>query len=119
MWTFLEVYLEEKILHDDENYRIVDTFHSRERKRRGNNEGSLITDKHIMSLLKIAIPVIEKEHIDGNIPENGKVWLYRPQHRLNVVIQYINGSPSIIKILTVMRHHDFHPSKDTTKKIVI
>jgi hypothetical protein len=35
MWTFLEVYLEEKILHDDENYRIVDTFHSRERKRRG------------------------------------------------------------------------------------
>lgn len=122
MWTLLEIYLEEKVLYNDDKLKVVDTYHSRERKRRLNNQGRPITDKEIMRDIKRAIPQLKEEHRNGNIPENKKVWLYNPKSRLNVVIEYKvvpETERNKIKILTVMRHNNFHPSKDTTKKIII
>ena len=122
MWTLLEMFLEEKVLHNDSKIKIVDTLHSRQRKQRSNNQGRLITDKDILKLVYKAVPILHKEDFDDNIPINRKVWLYDKKTRLNIIIEYkvvAETNRDKITILTVMRHNKFHPSKDTTKKIEV
>ena len=122
MWTFFEMYMEERVLHNDNVLKISNTLHSQQRKYRSNNQGRSITDKEILALINKLLPTIQTEYKNGNIPSNGKIWLYDSKSRLNVVIEYklVNTTKKQkITILTVMRHNNFHPSKDTTKKIIL
>jgi len=122
MWTFCEMYLEEKVLFNSDFLKITDTLHSRERKQRQENQGRPVTDRDILTILQQTLPDLKNAFLDGTIPENKKVWLYDPKSRLNAIIEYevVRGSgKQKITILTVMRHNDFHNSKDTTKKIVV
>jgi hypothetical protein len=122
MWTFSEMYLEEKVLYNSDFLKIVDTLHSRERKQRQENQGRPVTDRDILTILQQTLPDLKKAYLDGEIPENRKVWLYDPKSRLNAIIEYDvieETGKQKITILTVMRHNDFHNSRDTTKRIVV
>jgi hypothetical protein len=112
---------EEKVLFNNAIAKIEDTEHSRERKRRDNNEGAPLTDKEITSNLIKALPKLKQHYRDGLIPENEKVWLYNPETKANIVIEYhvTKDDKNKIKILTVMRVANFRNSKDTTLKIEI
>lgn len=122
MWTFCEMYLEEKVLYNSEFLKIVDTLHSRERKHREENQGRPVTDRDVLTILQQTLPELKQAYLDGEIPANKKVWLYDPKSRLNVIIEYDvirETGRQKITILTVMRHNDFHNSADTTKRIVV
>jgi len=122
MWTFSEMYLEEKVLYMSDFLKIVDTLHSRERKNRQENQGRPVTDRDILTILQKTLPDLKQAYLNGEIPENKKVWLYDPKSRLNAIIKYEVVSATgrqKITILTVMRHNDFHNSEDTTKKIIV
>ena len=120
---FSEVYFYEKVLYNDDKLKIVDTDHSRKRKRRSNNQWNKpITDKEILTIINNALPQLVEAYNNGEIKNNDKVWLYNPYHRLNVIISFkvIKDTNKIrITILTNMRHNKFHNTSDTQKKIVV
>lgn len=96
------------------------TRHAEERKFRHEVE---ISDAEIRSTVFKATERIMQGYVDGKLKdENDKFWIYDRQNKnLNIIGTFVmnhRGTPETIRIVTIMRHDNFHPN-DVKLRVIV